>query len=242
MFTAYLPRLGDAAPQLFNQKSLFGENLNPNDTVLDWLGDVTAAVWNQERDSNRLDADLLGHLAKYRSSGKHGLERATIQTQRYSATKRVQVSEELASRAEALVIQTPNSQIAKIRGFLDQMAFLDRSLLLRLESGQKLRVLWQPESLTEVSPHFGKNVLIEGALQYRPNGSPQILVADRIREATERDRTWGDLPSAQTTESRRHRTLLKPGELNPLQKLGGVLDGQVDDDAFARLVEEFSRA
>ena len=32
---------------------------------------------------------------------------------------------------------------------------------------------------------------------------------------------------------------LKPGEENPLATLAGVLDGRVDEETFARLVEEF---
>ena len=241
VFLGYLPRLGEAAPQLFEQKSLFSDDLSQEDTVFDWLGDVTQAVWRQELGSARVDADLLGQLVKYKSAGRYGLENALIQTRRYQGED-VRFNKELAIKAEAMVVDTPASRIAKLKGFLNQTAYLDRSLQLNLDNGQKLRVHWEPEDLTGVSENFGKNVLVEGTLQFRPNGLPLILVADRIREATSKDQVWSKLPYMEANGLPQGRHMLRPEEVNPLQRLAGILDGQVDDETFSRMVEDFSRA
>lgn len=240
MFLALLPTIGDAAPQLFEQRTLFGDDLNPEDTVLDWLGDVASAVWHGERSSALLDSELLTQLAKYKRSASEGLEDAVIKTRRYG-TKPVHVNTDLGTRAEGLVQETPSAQVARIKGFLNQLAYLERSLLLNLGGSQKLRVLWEPEDIDEVKPLLGRQVLLEGKLEFRPNGQPLILLADRIREATAKDDAWVELPRSATALLRQSR-LLQPSETNPLKKLSGILDGHVSDEEFTRMVEEFSRA
>ncbi|HRF60888.1 MAG TPA: hypothetical protein PLH94_13365 [Fimbriimonadaceae bacterium] len=232
--------IGDAAPKLFEQRSLFGDPLNPEDTVLDWLGDVTTAIWREERDSTLLDSALLTQVAKYKGAEKKGLEEAEISTRRFRATP-VQVNSELGTRAEGLVHETPPTQIARIKGFLNQMAYLERSLSLNLDEGQRLRVLWEPEDIDEVKSLLGRQVLLEGKLEFRPNGQPLILVADRVREATARDDAWSELPRSAPALLRQSR-LLQPSETNPLKRLSGILDGRVSDEEFTRMVEEFSRA
>lgn len=240
VFLALLPTIGDAAPKLFEQRSLFGDTLNRDDTVLDWLGDVTAAVWREDRESTLLDTVLLSQLAKYKRASIKGLKEADIQTRRYHKHP-VRVNAELGTKAEELVHETPPAQVARIKGFLNQMAYLERSLQLNLDAGHKLRVLWEPENIEEIKALLGRHVLLEGKLEFRPNGQPLILLADRVREATERDEAWSQVPRAAAAAQPKARLLL-PNEANPLEKLSGILDGRVDDEQFTRMVEEFSRA
>jgi hypothetical protein len=239
VFLALLPKVGEVAPRLFQQRSLFGDDLNPEDTVLDWLGDVTSAVWHEERDSELLDAEILTQLAKYKRSAIEGLDDAVIETRRYRGEP-VHLNAALGTRAEDLVQETPPAKIARIKGFLNQMAYLERSLLLNLGTNQKLRVLWEPEDIDDVKPLLGRQVLLEGKLEFRPNGQPLILLADRVREATDRDDVWRELPRSAPALRRQSRRL-QPEERHPLEELNGILDGQVSDEEFTRMVEEFSR-
>lgn len=240
VFQALLPPVGEAAPKLFQQRSLFGDDLNPKDTVLDWLGDVTSAIWDEQRESHLLDVELLNQLSKYKRSSTEGLEDATITTRRHR-TKPVHVNSQLGLKAESLVQQTPPKQVVRIKGFLNQVAYLERSLLLNIDRNQKLRVLWEPDDIDEIKALLGSDVLLEGKLEFRPSGQPLILVADRVRAATEKDESWSQVPRAQISLHHRSR-LLMADEKNPLEKLKGILDGQVEDEQFARMVEEFSRA
>ena len=235
-FTALLPRVGDVIPQLFTQSSLFGDSLNPDDTVMDWLGDVANAVWDDQRDSNRLDVDLLNQLAHLRGSSKVGLEDALIRTGRYHA-KQVHLNEELGERAEALVMETPLPRRTRILGFLDAMAFSDRGVQLILKSGAKLRVLWNMDDLESLRDHWAQEVVLEGVLQYKPNGQPQVLIAEAIRKGNAQDTLWQELPVTPPL----NRMIEPNGHLrydkNPLANLRGIFDLDVDDLRFAELVE-----
>ncbi len=71
---------------------------------------------------------------------------------------------------------------------------------------------------------------------------PQILVADRISASSDRDEVWSKLPAGLTSTEAGTRRALALGEKNPLMKLSGLLDGFVDDEAFNRMVKEFSGA
>jgi hypothetical protein len=234
-----LPRLGDAAPKLFEQKSLFGDDLSQDDTILDWLGDVANAVWNGDRDSDRLDADLLGQLGRYGKSAALGFSDASIQTRRYRRVE-VRLNSELAAKATALVTDTPAAQRTRVKGVLNTIAFLDRGVQLNLEGGTRLRVLWSPEDLEPLRHHWGQAVLLEGLLEHKPNGRPLILIADAIRAATVQDEFWRDLPSAAGSSAGASRIRIPHGTENPLARLRGVLDGVVDDATFAEMVEAFS--
>jgi hypothetical protein len=240
VFSAYLPSLGEAVPKLFEQQSLFGDDLNPEDTVFDWLGDVTSAVWQEQRGSDRLDTDLLRHLTRFRNAPK-GFESASIVTRRYRHDS-VCLNQELGGRAERLVNETPKAQRTRIKGTLNQIAYVERGLLLNLSGGARLRVLWDSEDVEALRGHWGHEVLLEGVLQYKPNGQPQVLVADSIRAATSQDGFWKDLPQAIHRQERIVGRDLMGGKANPLERLRGVLDGDIDDDTFSRMMEEFSRS
>lgn len=239
MFLALLPKIGEAAPHLFDQPSLF-EPYDPNDTVLDWFGDVTSAVLSNDRDSQLLDSDLLGQFAKYRNLTRHGISEASIKTRRYRNARKLIMTDELGEKAQTLVIANPASKRTRLVGVLDKVAFLDRVLFIQMDDGARVRILWTPDDLEPIRELWGKKVMLGGTLQFRPNGAPQVFIAEAIEAASDTHSVWAKVPKAETLVRAGSAQLrLRKGEVNPLKQLRGVLDGQVTDDEFAQMVAEF---
>lgn len=235
IFTALLPSVGDAIPQLFHQKLLFGETLNPNDTVLDWLGDITGDVLHAERDSSRIDTDLLNQLSKYGDGKKHGLEDASFHRAR-SSNGVIHLNEDLAIKADELVQETPPARRTRIKGVLNQIAFLDHGAQLNLKSGSNLRILWEPENLEPLRDLWGQEVLAEGVLEYKPNGQPLILIADAIRLGVPQDSLWHELPEVAPLNRVMEPKASFRYDKNPLAKLRGIFD-DMDEKTFLEMVE-----
>ena len=239
-FLALLPRLGDAAPRLFEQGSLFGETLDPDDTVLDWTAAIAASVLDERTDSARLDTNLLTHLAGFRQP-KGGFEAALIRP-RTGGGGEVRFDETLGERAQGLVVKTPAAQRTRVKGTLNQMSYYERGLLLHLSGGSRLRVVWDGDDLDALRSLWGREVTVEGLLQFKPNGGPQALVADAIRAATPQDGFWDRLPEPFGVAAHPEGGLLRHGEIPPLRRLRGIFEGEMDDEELVRRIGEFSRA
>jgi len=238
-FNVLLPRLGEVAPRLFEQQSLFAE-LNPDDTVLDWFGDVTSAVNEENRDSQLLDSDILGQFANYRNLTRNGISQVSIGTRRYEASGRLILTDNLGEKAQSLVIENPESKRTRLVGVLDKVAFLDRVLWIQLLDGSRVKVLWSPEDVEPIRLFWGSKVMMGGTLQYRPNGTPQVFVAEAIEAGTDVSTVWDKLPEAKLLpKAGSTRRQLRPDEINPLGELRGVLDGKFTDEEFEKMVQEF---
>lgn len=241
-FNILLPKLGDAAPKLFEQPDLFG-SIDPDDTVLDWFGDVANALGAEDTNSPLLDADILSRLGKFNGLTKHGIRQAQLETRRYRAKRFLSLNDALGSRAQSMVLANPAPRRTRIVGILDKVAYLDKVLLLQLADGAKLKVLWSSEDLEPIRALWGNKVMLGGVLQYRPNGTPQIFVAETVQRASEGTSIWDELPgSAEALYMVKNHGSLLPGELNPLTKLRGLLDGEIATSDFSEAVAEFCRS
>ena len=118
------------------------------------------------------------------------------------------INESLGLKAQALVSETPSPRRTRIKGKLNALAYLERGVLLKLADGNRLHVLWGPENLEPLRNLWGGEVLLEGMLQFKANGKPQILVVDAIRAAGTQDSFWTELPSAHATMSAMTRSSL----------------------------------
>jgi hypothetical protein len=236
---ARVPTLGEAAPKLFQQQVLFEDGLKESDTVFDLLGDVISDVDQERRDSPLFDATMLQTVSRYERARIAGLTemRFSLPNREY---KESVVDKRVIDLAKSLQAETPHSQRARIMGRLDALFYENRSFVLELLDGPRLRGAWMKESPEPLRELWGRQVLIEGVIQFKPNGEPLALEAEVIAEATDRDKFWSHFPTAVPKPARKSvNPTIRPVK-NPWDLVVGIWPGDEDEDEFAALVERAS--
>ncbi|MDX2065418.1 MAG: hypothetical protein SFX74_06720 [Fimbriimonadaceae bacterium] len=232
-----LPTLGEAAPRVFEQGSLF-ESLRPEDTALDCLGDFAAAVMRQDRDSEWLAPETLRQLSWLNQLGRYGLSDTSVTSRRYAIAP-ILFDATLLRHASELERANPATRRVRLAGLLDSVAYMDRVLRLRLSSGTPLRVLWKPTEVESLCANWGRRVLLDGTLHYGPNGRPRRLDATAIQPAADGPSIWDSVPEPLLRTRDGIDRAVRPSRVSPLAAMEGVLDGEMDDEAFARYAANF---
>ena len=183
------PRLGDAAPEVFEQRLFSWEEdrPGPDATAFDLFAAVLADVRTRDRDSARFDRGLLTGIRKFRG----GVGRTPRTAARFSYVSgggggRAVVDPQVLSAAGALLDETPRPRRAKLAGTLDMVRVSTRAFGLTLDSGEELRgvLLTDDEAgarrrLVDLA---GERVAAFGRLVYRSSGRPLRVDADDLEE------------------------------------------------------------
>lgn len=233
---ARVPTLGDAAPKLFEQEVLFEDGLKRTDTVFDLLGDVISDVSAERRNSPLFDATMLQTVASYDRARLKGLGEMKFAVPNRAAKESV-VDTQVIALARKLQVETPKPQRVRIMGKLDALFYENQSFVLQLIEGQRLRGAWMKDSPEPLRLLWGQDVLIEGVVQFKPNGEPLALEAEVIAQASDKDRFWSNLPKPLPKTTRRPaKPYVRPTK-NPWDLIVGIWPGTESDDEFAALVE-----
>ena len=122
----------------------------------------------------------------------------------------------------------------------DALFYENQSFVLQLIEGQRLRGAWMKDSPEPLRNLWGQDVLIEGILQFKPNGEPLALEAEVITQAADRDRFWSNIPKPKPKATRKPtKPHIRPSK-NPWDLVVGIWPGTESEDEFAALVEEMS--
>ena len=233
--TARVPTLGDAAPQIFDQGVLWDDGLRKEDTVFDLLGDVVNDVRRQNRDSNRYDQALLRRLRRVLPEGTDTVQ---FVSPRYHE-RPVLVDEDLTEAADRLAAETPPDVRTRVVGKLEAMFFDSRAFRLVLDNGVRFRGLWVPDDPEPLHTLWGKRVLLEGRVKFKPTGAPLGIEAEAIRPAVERDALWAAVPQPRLVSSPPSPIALS-AERNPLAAIWGLLADEGSDEQFLQELEAMS--
>jgi hypothetical protein len=236
---ARVPTLGDAAPKLFEQGVLFDDGLKPTDTVFDLLGDVITDVSEGNRSSRLFDSAMLQTVANYDRARKIGLAEMRFALPNRTIDHSF-VNKQVIDLAKQLQEETPKAQRVRIMGRLDALFYENQTFVLQLVDGTRLRGAWMKDSPEPLRDLWGRDVLIEGQVQFKPNGDPLALEAEVISLASERDRFWSQLPVPLPKVTKKPtRPALRPTK-NPWDLVVGIWPGNESEDEFAALVEGVS--
>lgn len=234
--TARVPTLGEAAPKLFDQGVLWEDGLRKEDTVFDLLGDVVVDVREEDRDSSRYDEPMLRRLNRVL---KDGPEAVRFESPRYRHNGPVIVDEAVAEAAERLAASTPPNTRTRVAGKLEAVFFDSRAFRLILANGMPLRGVWAPEDPEPLRQLWGRQVLMEGQVHFKPTGAPLALQAEAIRLAVDQDSLWATVPQPRQPAGDAKPTLLHP-DRHSLAAVWGILVEGVSDEQFFRELEALS--
>lgn len=236
VFVFRVPTLETAAPVLFEQKTLFEDDvLNPNWTAFDLLGQVVASVQDQSPKDSTIGYGMLQSLHDYRQALRSGLKSASFPFK--SKEKEIAVIDDrLTIKASQAMSATPSPKLVRLVGRLDMLRMSDHLFQLIAEGNTRIRGLWTPDRLT-LKPFLGEDVLVEAVAAYRPNGSIAFLEAKAIRRATDSDAPFRRLP-IMVSQLRLQDSTTMP--LNSFAGIKGKWPGDDSDETINALLQEIS--
>jgi hypothetical protein len=231
-----VPRFGDVAEELFQQRQLWDDGPKPEETAFDLLTQAMKDVRRQWKDSTRFDHSLLHRFSRYRHTLKRGLDAIVVDGTESAETR---FDEVLSKAADSLYRQTPSPRRARLCGKLDMLGVSRRVMGLYLEDGTPVTALWNEEDFTGLAGFLGKDVVIEGLAMFRPSGSLLRIDADAIAAAEARDAFFSKLPLPGIVNDHALTARIRPGQ-SAYSAIMGIIPGDESEEDFIRAVEELS--
>ena len=189
------PRLGEAAPELYQQPELWPSRPEPVDTGFEVLGDVLADISSDCRDSDRYDRGLLKHILKLRSLFQRGIfGDIEVGSQRHKNGMTPHLNRTVLHTAESIHRTTPLPRRLKLYGTLDMLRASTQGFEIRLGSGEKAPGVLVQGDVRQLQGLLGCPVTVYGTAVYRPSGRLLRIDANEIVPALEQDRFFTTIP------------------------------------------------
>jgi len=204
------PELGEAAPRLFEQESLFPGVASSTDTALCLVGKLIREVRREDLSSDLYDRSLLSKLGKWKGLLEGDLHSLDFPIGQQKAPELVEFDSKVIASAQVLSDKTPAPRQVRIVGKLDMVRHSTRSFELILATGSGVRGVLVDGMTEELQKHFGKEVTILGRAIYRPSGSLLRLDAAAILDTTAGRLAFSEIPLPFTTPRRVERKLQTP--------------------------------
>lgn len=165
------PQLGDAAPKLFEQHSLWPTTASPGDTALHVIGRIAAALRREETGSDLYDRPLLKRFSSWGGFFAGQVESVAFPVSLRHGEPLTAVDREVATKAQVLGDQTPAPRQIRLIGKLDMVRHSTRSFGLLLDTGEEVRGLLIEGTSGILHQYFGKDITVLGKAVYRPSGA-----------------------------------------------------------------------
>lgn len=190
-----LPRLGDAAIELYRQGELWDTRPNPDDTAFEVFRRVVDEVAAENNESSWYDRQLLTRLARMKRLFGSQIDAISLP----GGTGVTRVTEKVAETAARLGASTPATRQVRITGLLDMIRHSTRSFSLGLESGEEVHgVMDSADGLTALPEFFGELVLVLGRAVYRPSGRLLRIDAAGMEDGADASPLFSKIPPPQT--------------------------------------------
>jgi hypothetical protein len=226
-----VPSFGDVASQLFEQRRLWDDGPQPNETAFELFGAALRDISVQQRESNRYDPGLLKRITRYRRLFERGID--TVEMPDTFQTHRGRLDSEIVRAASELIAVTPEPRRVRVTGRVDVMAVTQSVLKIEVQPGELLTARWEGDgSIDGLHDLLNQTVVIEGTGIFRPSGSLLRIDADAIARATAADEFFRRLPIASPERDFANLARLKPGEASVYARLRGAFAGDDSDEDY----------
>lgn len=238
-----VPRLGEAAPDWFQQTSFafWEDGPKADETAFELFGRAVSDIRKRRKDSTRFDTGLLRRVSSYRRMLKSGIDSILMPDTIHAHNDLPEIDCSVVAAASELSAATPPPRRVRIAGRLDVMGASQAILKLDIKPGMSVTALWQGNApVDSLHEFFNRDVLLEGVGVFRPSGSLLRIDADVISVAGAHDDLFRKVPEALVLHDMDSRVRLRPGEKSPYTRIFGVIPAEESDEEFAAAVEEFS--
>ena len=204
------PELGEAAPRLFEQMSLFTGVAFSSDTALGLVGNLIREIRRENLSSDLYDRSLLSKLGKWKGLLEGDLNSLDFPLSQLKGSELVKFDSTVIASAQALSDKTPAPRQVRVVGKLDMVRHSTRSFELILATGSTVRGVLVDGTTDELQKYFGNDVTILGKAIYRPSGSLLRLDATEILDTTAGRNAFSEIPLPCTILQRVDRKLQTP--------------------------------
>jgi hypothetical protein len=230
------PELGEAAPKLFEQESLFPGVASSDDTALDLVGKTIREVRREDLSSEFYDRSLLQRIGSWRRLLERDLSSLDFPLSQRSASEHISLDSAVIASAKLLSDKTPNPRQVRIVGKLDMVRHSTRSFELILSDGTPVRGVLVDGSTEDLQKHFGDEVTLLGKAIYRPSGTLLRLDASAILPTSVGKSAFSEIPVPFSSSRRLER---KPyGPKSGVSAFFGSWPGEETDDELMEALAE----
>jgi hypothetical protein len=234
------PTLGEAAPELYEQRESWPTRPDPGDTGLDLLGDVVRDVAAHNEDSDRFDRSLLGKLAGFEDVLRGGFRGIHLGSTRRAAAPPAIITHEVVRTAREFQEAIPPPQRVRVVGTLDMVRPSTQSFAMHLDDGQEVRGVLVSGSIETAAACLGRRVLVLGRAIYRPSGQLLRIDADEIAAAEGESSIWSRVPAARTRRFDLRQVIREQSHKKGIGAIMGKWPGDETDEQIERALRDLS--
>lgn len=235
-------RLGDAAPELFEQGTLFADLMPDADaTGFDLLRDVLADIRSGNEDSDHFDTPLLSRVARFHKFFARGPFDAIVfpsRQDRESAS--VELNPALIDSAKSLCGRTPIPQRVRLVGKLDGIEASTKRFSLVLDTGDKVPGVFADGQMDVMQRLWRERVLVLGSAIYRPSGRLLRIDAEEVRVGKNEPSLFSRMPISRTGKLDPTRMKQSQGPRSGMAAIAGTWPGEESDDEIEAALEQLS--
>ena len=189
------PTLGESLGEVYMEPGFWADCPNPEDTALDLLTDVLAAVQSVDRDSEMLDEPMLRSISRFRQCLNGEISAASFTSKRRGSAH---VVLDIASTqtASSMVEGFQARRAIRIVGQLGMVRMSTNSFGLKLDDGTIVHGVLPVSETDRAAQLLSREVVVRGYLYYRQSGRPLRIEAESIDRSGEESAMWRSLPTS----------------------------------------------
>ena len=206
------PTLGEAAPRVFEQQTLWEKAVRPTETALDLFGKLVDDVRAQAGSSDTYDEPLLQQLTGWQSLLHTKVKAIRLPSVAFMSPG-TELDESVVVAARALSSRIPSPRQIRLVGKIDMIRWSTRSMAIRVEDGTEYRCAVMNEDIGDLGQYGGREVTILGKAIYRPTGSVLRLDVEQVLDTTVGRAAHSDVPLSfeNRHDTERKRQTMKNG-------------------------------
>lgn len=232
-------RLGEAAEELYKQRTLWTDLPDPNETALNVMARVMQDVRSGNAESTLYDPGLLRVTQHLSSLFERDLRAIRLPQTPDDTQLRALLDREVPIHARELSNSTPPPRQVRLTGTLDMIRYSTKAFALKLADGKEVQgVLDRPEMIEVLSTHLNKKVVIVGKAIYRPSGSVLRIDAQHVEEDSGESTLFSRLPGPVTRRPAIPRPRLIESGKTGVAAFFGIWPGDETDEELLALLRE----
>lgn len=231
-----IPTMGEAFPELYEQKVLWQTKPSESDTGLDLFSRVLHDVLIKDTNSNLFDRQLIHNISKYNkilNGNYHGILLGNGVTGNKSF-----ISFETIENAKYLGQHTPKPRMGRITGQLDMIRWSTQSFEIILNDREKVNGILIDNDIDELKEYGSGKITIEGKIIYRPSGRILRIDAHSFMPATEQSEIWSKVPPPIGKELDKRSIRKKQTKKNGVNAYFGIWPGDESEEELLALLED----
>lgn len=238
------PPLGEAAPEVYSQQSLFPEvddRPDKSDTAFDLFGDILADVRERNADSVHYDPALLQIITQFNRVFKKGpYTEIDFTSRRFPVDVPARVEPSLVDSAMVLLGKTPSPQRVRIVGQLDGLVASTQRFSVLLDSGEKVMGVFANDQIEAMHDLWRKRVLVLGTAVYRASGRLLRIDAEVVRSGECEPAIFSRMPAPPNSKIDVSKLRKPQGPRSGMAAIIGKWPGDETDEEVQQALQRLS--